>query len=148
MQILDPAFIEQWQTQLDIGFQFAIVFFLMGGPVLYVMYAKALDDYLSIYLGVSVGLLIMVAGNFGLNFYLRQLLPLAVTDLAIGILSFLASSSLSFLVARGVEFWARDPGKPQWVIEMENIPEEEMSILDQKRKAYQESRKSRQNRNI
>lgn len=139
---LSPEAVVEWQAQLDAGFRLLPYLIGVAAPVLYLLFLKVLDDFANLYLAVSLSIFLMIAGYFGLNILLREVIPEAwMSNATIAGLSLAFSIAAAVLIGRFLEWYMREPDKPQWVIEMENLEDDDMMPFDRKRKAYMERRK-------
>ena len=139
---LSPEAVVEWQAQLDAGFRLLPYLIGVAAPVLYLLFLKVLDDFVNLYLAVSISIFLMIASYFGLNILLREVIPEAwMSNATIAGLSLAFSIAAAVLIGRFLEWYMREPDKPQWVIEMENLEDDDMMPFDRKRKAYMERRK-------
>lgn len=90
-----------------------------------------------------MGVLVILVGNFGVSVLLRRVIPLEqLSDLALIGLCAMGSVAAGILLARYIVYFLADPGKPQWVVEYESMPKDEMLPFE-RRKQQEVARRKR-----
>lgn len=133
--------IEQLATQFAfhgvLALQATLILFFVVSPLMGMIIWRSTAKHYNRIMVLCFGVLITLLANIGINYLLRRLDSNKVmSDLAITVLSFIAAMALGIMLARGLAFFISPPGKPGWVIEMENIPDHELSPFDEKRRLH------------
>ncbi len=129
-------------AQVAFAFQFTLILFFVISPIMGYFIAQGVKTRANFFIGWGIGVLIVLLGSFGLNFVLRQAIPVTILpDIAIGLLSSIASVASGILLAKYIVWVMGDPGKAVWVIEHETLKEDELLPFERRRRAEEERRK-------
>jgi hypothetical protein len=135
---------------MDIGFQVAFAFqatliiFFVVSPVMGYFLARGIKSRVNFVLSWCCGTLVTLVGSFGLSLLLRRSIPQEnLPDVAIALLSGLASMATGILLARYLVWWLAEPGKAAWVIEHDKLQTDELMPFEIRRRQEMERRKRR-----
>lgn len=113
-----------------------IVFFVIS-PIMGYLLARSIQSRVNGVIAWCAGVLVILLGNFGVSMLLRRAIPPAqLPDFALTLLCGAGSVAAGVLLAKYIVYFLADPGKPQWVIEYENMQKDE--LLPFERRKYQE----------
>lgn len=137
--------LEAYKQQIQLGLILSLVMTVVVAPVALAAFKRVVTRWNTAAIGVFLAMLIMCVGNVGLNLWLRYVIPVErMSNTAISTLSLIIVLTSSYLIARYVVWVLDEPGKPQWVIDEENLPPEMMTPFDQRRHEYFQRRRSKQ----
>lgn len=121
-------------AQVAFAIQMTLILFFIVSPIMGYFLAQQIKNRTRLVIGVGIGMLIVIVGNVGLTLLLGRILPVGVLpDWAIVMLSFAGSGAAGMIVAKYILWVMADPGKPQWVIEEEQRPYEDMTPFERRR---------------
>lgn len=134
-------------TQAVVAVQGTLILFFVLAPLMGTVLARFIASRANAALATSLVILLVLLGNLFFNLVLRSLFTEDVLPAwAVGVISFLLSLILAYGGAR-VALWAlADPGKPRWMIEDENLPDDAKSVLDKRREQAMARRKTHRGR--
>jgi hypothetical protein len=129
-------------ARVAFALQFTLILFFIISPVMGYFLAREIHKRVNLVLAWGTGTLVMLGGSFALAYVLRGAIPLERLDnTVLSLLSGVAAVCAGMLLARFLSWWLRDPELPQWAKELQNLPPEEMSPIDYRRKAWLERKK-------
>jgi hypothetical protein len=133
---------EDITARLAFAIQFTLILFFIISPIMGYFIAQGIKKRANFFIGWGIGVLIVLLGSFGLSFILRQAIPVTMlSDIAIGLLSSVASVAAGILLAKYIVWVMGDPGKAAWVIEHEKLQEDDLLPFERRRRAEEERRK-------
>lgn len=137
--------LEAYKHQIQLGLILSVLMAVVVAPIALAAFKRVVSRWNTAAIGVFLAMLIMCVGNVGLNLWLRHAIPVErMSNTAISTLSLIIVLSSSYLIARYVVWVLDEPGKPQWVIDEENLLPEMMTPFDQRRHEYFQRRRSKQ----
>jgi hypothetical protein len=122
--------------------QGTLILFFIVSPVMGYLLARSIQKRVNGVIAWCMGVMVILVGNFGVSVLLRRVIPQEqLSDLALTLLCGAGSFAAGILLARYIVFFLADPGKPQWVVEYENMPQEDMLPFERRKHMEVERRK-------
>lgn len=129
-------------VRVAFAFQATLILFFIVSPVMGYLLSRSIHNRVNLVLSWCCGVLVTLLGGFGLSFLLRQAIPEdRLPDLAVGLLSGTGAVTFGILLARYITWWLAEPGKAAWVIEHDNMPDDELMPHERRRREEMERRK-------
>lgn len=134
-------------AQAVVAVQGTLILFFVLAPLMGTVLARFIASRANAALATSLVILLVLLGNLFFNLVLRSLFTEDVLPAwAVGFISFLLSLLLAYGGARAALWALADPGKPRWMIEDENLPDDAKSVLDKRREQAIARRKKHRGR--
>ncbi|MCU0513853.1 MAG: hypothetical protein MUE40_14940 [Anaerolineae bacterium] len=129
-------------AQVAFAIQGTLIVFFVVAPVLGWLLARGVARRANAVLAWCCAVLVVLVGSFGLNWLLRRAIPPAqLPDVAVHGLSLAAALASGLLLARYLLWLLAEPGKAPWVIEHEQLQDDELLPFERRRKLEMARRK-------
>ncbi|MGB1287230.1 MAG: hypothetical protein ACPG7F_11895 [Aggregatilineales bacterium] len=145
--IVDSSALANLPAQVVAAVQGTLILFAIGAPFLGWLLSRATEKLANFLLAWSTALFVLLAGNFGFNLLLRELIAKDfLADVWVSVLSMALILPITVLLTRFIIWYLADPEPPAWMQNYDTMDESKLLPFERRRQEHMARKRRAQRR--